>query len=153
MGIPVSMWVPWMSPFDRASRMAAQLAPLLTVELMPYFLKKPFSWAITIGEQSVRAIIPNFSSFTSGPSLGDSGPVDPAGAAGAAVSVFGSQPPRNVAPARPLAAVVRNLRLLIIAPSPPSSKKKSRHSVRNAGLSSCWLRAVGGRSARRVPRR
>ena len=29
--------------------MAAQLAPLLTVELMPYFLKKPFSWAMTIG--------------------------------------------------------------------------------------------------------
>src|SRR5688572_26579731 len=49
-GIPVSMWVAWMSPFESASRIAAQLAPLLTVELMPYFLKNPFSWAMTIGE-------------------------------------------------------------------------------------------------------
>src|SRR5690242_7858133 len=46
MGMPVSMCVPWMSPFDRASRTAAQLACLATVELMPYFLKKPFSWAM-----------------------------------------------------------------------------------------------------------
>src|SRR3954467_9280379 len=38
MGMPVSMCVAWMSPFDSESRMAAQLAPLLTVELMPYFL-------------------------------------------------------------------------------------------------------------------
>jgi hypothetical protein len=29
-GIPVSMWVAWMSPLERASRIAAQLAPLLT---------------------------------------------------------------------------------------------------------------------------
>src|SRR3954447_22073205 len=57
-----------MSPFDSESRMAAQLAPLLTVELMPYFLNNPFSCAITIGEQSVRAIIPNFRSGVSGPS-------------------------------------------------------------------------------------
>ena len=32
--------------------MAAQLAPLVIVALMPYFLKKPFSWAVTKGEQS-----------------------------------------------------------------------------------------------------
>src|SRR6266480_451109 len=38
MGIPVSMWVAWMSPLDSESRMAAQLAPLATTELMPYFL-------------------------------------------------------------------------------------------------------------------
>jgi hypothetical protein len=43
MGIPISMWVPWISPLESESRMTAQLAPLLTVELMPYFLKKPFS--------------------------------------------------------------------------------------------------------------
>jgi hypothetical protein len=43
MGIPVSMWVPWMSPLESASRIAAQLAPLLIVELIPYFLKNPFS--------------------------------------------------------------------------------------------------------------
>ena len=49
MGMPRSMWVAWMSPFESESRMAAQLAPLVTVELMPYFLKRPFSWAMTIG--------------------------------------------------------------------------------------------------------
>src|SRR5690242_17554817 len=54
-GMPMSMCVAWLSPLARASRMAAQLAPLLIVALMPYFVKKPFSWAMTIGEQSVRA--------------------------------------------------------------------------------------------------
>jgi hypothetical protein len=28
------------------------------VEVMPYFLNRPFSWAMTNGEQSVRAMIP-----------------------------------------------------------------------------------------------
>src|SRR2546425_11269878 len=74
MGMPVSMWVAWMSPLERASRMAAQLAPLLTVEWIPYFLKKPFSCAITIGEQSVSAIMPNLRSLISGPSAVPLGP-------------------------------------------------------------------------------
>jgi hypothetical protein len=69
MGMPVSMCVPWRSPLERASRTAAQLACLATVELIPYFLKRPFSWAMTIGEQSVSAIIPNFTSGVSGASL------------------------------------------------------------------------------------
>ena len=73
-GMPVSMCVAWMSPVDSESRMAAQLAPLLTVESMPYFLKRPFSCAMTIGEQSVRAIIPNFSAATSGDSLAHTRP-------------------------------------------------------------------------------
>ena len=51
-----------MSPLESESRMAAQLALLSTVELMPYFLKKPFSWAMTIGEQSVSAMMPKFMS-------------------------------------------------------------------------------------------
>src|SRR5690348_9988834 len=42
-GMPMSMCVAWISPFDNESRMAAQFAPLETVALMPYFLKKPFS--------------------------------------------------------------------------------------------------------------
>src|SRR4051812_1792965 len=46
--------------------MAAQLAPLMIVELMPYFLNSPFSWAITIGEQSVSAIMPKRISGVSG---------------------------------------------------------------------------------------
>src|SRR4029079_15787525 len=91
MGMPMSMCVAWMSPLPRASRIAAQLAPLLTVELMPYFLKKPFSWAMTMGEQSVSSIMPNFRSLTSGPSFGDTGPgVAPAD--GFAGSVFDSHP-------------------------------------------------------------
>lgn len=37
MGMPMSMCVAWMSPLASESRMAAQLAPLVMVELMPYF--------------------------------------------------------------------------------------------------------------------
>src|SRR6266849_6046590 len=58
-----------MSPLVSASRIAAQLAPLLMVEVIPYFRKRPFSCAITIGELSVSAIIPNFKSDVSGASL------------------------------------------------------------------------------------
>src|SRR5262245_38012358 len=66
MGMPVSICVAWMSPLDSESRMAAQLAPFTTVALIPYFLKKPFSCAMTIGEQSVSAIIPKRMSDVSG---------------------------------------------------------------------------------------
>src|SRR5688500_10081550 len=66
-GIPISMWVAWMSPFDRESRIAAQLAPFTIVELIPYFLKNPFSCATTIGELSVSAMIPKRTSGVSGP--------------------------------------------------------------------------------------
>src|SRR6478735_4392838 len=55
-----------MSPLESESRIAAQLAPLMIVELMPYFLNSPFSWAITIGEQSVSAIMPKRKSGASG---------------------------------------------------------------------------------------
>src|SRR5687768_18051187 len=55
-----------MSPLESESRIAAQLAPLIIVALMPYFLKKPFSWAITMGELSVRAMMPIRRSLTSG---------------------------------------------------------------------------------------
>src|SRR4051812_26364602 len=65
-GMPVSMCVAWMSPFDSESRIAAQLAPLMTVELMPYFLNSPFSCAITMGELSVSAMMPKRMSVTSG---------------------------------------------------------------------------------------
>src|SRR6187551_3149985 len=66
MGMPSNMWVAWISPLDKESRMAAQLAPLMIVELMPYFLNSPFSCAITIGEQSVSAIMPKRKSGVSG---------------------------------------------------------------------------------------
>ena len=39
------------------------------VELMPYFLNNPFSCAMTIGEQSVSAMMPNFIFAVSGASL------------------------------------------------------------------------------------
>jgi hypothetical protein len=42
-GIPKSMCVPWMSPAESESRMAAQFAPFETVDSIPYFLKSPFS--------------------------------------------------------------------------------------------------------------
>ena len=59
--------------------MAAQLAPLLTVELMPYFLKSPFSCAITMLEQSVSAMMPSLMSAVSGASLAKTLPVQLAG--------------------------------------------------------------------------
>src|SRR6185436_12351852 len=99
MGIPSSMCVAWMSPFDSESRMAAQLAPLLTVELMPYFLNSPFSCAMTIGEQSVRAIMPNFMAAVSGASLAKAVPTQPLG-----------RPPSNAVTVRPFAARPRNCR-------------------------------------------
>src|SRR5258707_7726446 len=112
-GMPISMCVAWISPFASASRMAAQLAPLLTVELMPYFLKKPFSCAMTIGEQSVRAIMPNLRSLTSGPSLGDRGPGVAPPTVGAAV--LESQPLSRAAAARPVTEVDRKLRRLLFS--------------------------------------
>ncbi len=48
--------------------MAAQFAPLETTDRMPYLLKSPFSWAMTIGEQSVSAMMPNLTSAVSGAS-------------------------------------------------------------------------------------
>jgi hypothetical protein len=66
MGMPISMCVAWMSPLEIASRTAAQLACFTTVELMPYFLKNPFSCAMTMGEQSVSAMMPKRMSATSG---------------------------------------------------------------------------------------
>src|SRR6185295_14789421 len=40
-GMPVSMCVAWMSPFDSESRIAAQLAPLETTELTPDVWNSP----------------------------------------------------------------------------------------------------------------
>src|SRR5437879_11948103 len=54
MGMQMSMCVTWMVPLLKLSRMAAQFAPLVTVELIPYFLNRPFSCAMTMGEQSDR---------------------------------------------------------------------------------------------------
>src|SRR5688500_15697022 len=68
-GMPISIWVACSEPLDRLSRIAAQFAPFVTLELIPYFLKKPFSCAITMGEQSVSAIMPKFTSGASGASL------------------------------------------------------------------------------------
>src|SRR3954464_9757988 len=65
-GMPISMWVACKEPDERLSRIAAQFAPFVTVELMPYFLNRPFSCAITIGEQSVSAIMPKRRSGVSG---------------------------------------------------------------------------------------
>ena len=68
-GMPMSMCVAWIDPLERLSRIAAQFAPFVMVELIPYFLKNPFSCAITMGEQSVSAIIPKFILGASGASV------------------------------------------------------------------------------------
>jgi hypothetical protein len=59
--------------------MAAQFAPFATVESIPYFLNSPFSCAITIGEQSVNAIMPNFIFEVSGASLAKTEPAQRVG--------------------------------------------------------------------------
>src|SRR3954470_2423663 len=46
---------------------------------MPHFLKRPFSCAITIGEQSVSAIMPNFIEGVSGESSAYTLPTQPRG--------------------------------------------------------------------------
>src|SRR4051794_28317030 len=91
-----------MSPLLRPSRMAAQLASLLTVELMPCLRKKPFSWAMTMGEQSVSAMMPNFMSMAS----------FDAEAGGVSEEL---QPLRSDAEPRPAAAAPRKRRRFIFA--------------------------------------
>src|SRR5688572_21123323 len=76
------MWVAWFSPSVNLSRITAQLASLLTVDLIPYFLNSPSSCAITIDEQSVSAMIPNFIVLTSGPSSAHAPPIQPLGRPG-----------------------------------------------------------------------
>src|SRR4051812_28083004 len=102
-GMPISMCVPWIDPVERLSRIAAQFAPFVTVELIPNFLNSPFSCAITMGEQSVSAIMPKLMLGVSGPS-----PVD------AAVAAHEREPSalQSAGAPTPLAARVRNWRRL-----------------------------------------
>src|SRR6185436_13935416 len=67
-GMPISMWVPWFSPTDSLSRITAQDASFETTDWMPNCLKYPSSCAITIGEQSVSAMIPKRMVLVSGES-------------------------------------------------------------------------------------
>ncbi len=67
-GMPISMCVPWFSPRFILSRMTAHDASFETTESMPNFLKKPSSCAITIGAQSVSAMMPNRIVLVSGES-------------------------------------------------------------------------------------
>ncbi len=57
-GIPRSMWVAWFSPSESRSRITAHEASLEMVDSIPCFLKSPSSWAITMEEQSVSAMMP-----------------------------------------------------------------------------------------------
>src|SRR5258705_10213354 len=59
--------------------MAAQFAPFETVDSIPHFLNKPFSWAMTMGELSVSAMIPNFIFGASGESSAETPPAQPRG--------------------------------------------------------------------------
>src|SRR5688500_11936540 len=91
--------------------MAAQLAPLLIVELMPYFLNSPFSWAMTSGEQSVRAMMPHLRSLTSCASLAGVAPISSGGTAEEAVE--SPHPLTAASDPSPAAAPPRNNRRLI----------------------------------------
>src|SRR4029450_5073174 len=123
MGMPSSMCVAWMSPLLSESRIAAQLAPLLTTLLMPCFLNRPFSWAITMGEQSVSAIIPNFISLVSGASLAHTRPVGRSAAASAVRLV-----PTNARRLRDVSAGrgVRLARIVFMSGSPCSTDPPRR---------------------------
>src|SRR5262245_5804765 len=79
--------------------MAAQFAPLATVTSSPYFLKYPFSAAITNGEQSVNAMIPQRSFDISGASPTGVEPAQPRG-----------KPANRVAAAVPRAARFKKVR-------------------------------------------
>ncbi len=56
--VPSSRCVAWFSPSVRRSRMTAHDASFEIVDSIPYFLKRPSSWAMTIDEQSVSAMMP-----------------------------------------------------------------------------------------------
>src|SRR5258705_5851615 len=73
------MCVAWFSPSVRRSRMTAHDASFEIVDSMPYFLKSPSSWAITIDEQSVRAMMPILTFGVSGPSAAYTPPAQPVG--------------------------------------------------------------------------
>src|SRR5689334_10422953 len=102
-GMPISMWVAWFSPSDSLSRITAHDASFETTELMPNFLKKPSSCAMTIGEQSVSAIIPKRMFGVSGESSAYAPPTHPAGT-----------PFINVAAPLTATAVFRNLRRVVL---------------------------------------
>src|SRR5205823_3608263 len=78
-GMPMSMCVAWFSPSDSLSRFTAHDASFDTTELMPNFLKNPSSCAMTIGAQSVSAIMPKRMFGVSGESSAYTLPVQPAG--------------------------------------------------------------------------
>ena len=67
-GMPISMCVAWFSPIDSLSRITAHDASFEMIDSMPNCLKYPSSCAITIGEQSVSAMIPKRIVFVSGES-------------------------------------------------------------------------------------
>ena len=148
MGMPSSMCVAWMSPFESESRMAAQLAPFTTVELMPYFLKSPFSCATTIGEQSVSAIIPNRRSGVSGPSLADQRPAAAALLLGFGSSTFFFRYMREASAAAPIARAVACEKL-----APPCALTGLTYCLGSLGYG--WLHGtlpLGGECSRGVGR-
>ena len=67
-GMPRRRCVAWFSPRVKRSRITAQEASLEIVDSIPYFLKSPNSWAMTMEEQSVSAMIPIRTLGVSGPS-------------------------------------------------------------------------------------
>src|SRR5688572_1117907 len=112
--MPNSMCVAWFSPTFILSRMTAHDASFDTTEVMPNFLKKPSSWAITIGAQSVSAIMPNRTVVVSGPSAAYTPPAQCRGS------------PAISAPTAP-AAPFTNVRRFISPPGPASLPIGEQH--------------------------
>src|SRR5688500_11117173 len=80
---------------------------------MPYFLNTPCSWAITSGEQSVSALMPNLRSATSGASLAGIAPPRSGGTLG---ELLLSPQPLRARDDSPAAAAPINIRRLTCDP-------------------------------------
>ena len=127
-GIPSSMWVAWFSPSVRRSRITAHDASFEIVDSMPYFLKSPSSWAITIDEQSVSAMMPILTFGVSGPSAAYTPPAQPAGTpASSAAALVVSRNCRRVRCTDHLPDRKMAPGLLMEASAPSLSPRRVRH--------------------------
>src|SRR3989442_13118404 len=145
-GMPSSKWVAWFSPSVRRSRMTAHEASFEIVDSIPCFRNSPSSWAITIDEQSVSAMMPTRTFGVSGASDAYAVPRQPIGtpASSAAAPVVFTKSRRVSAtrPPWPNAWAKQKRRQCL--------RTRQRRRERPSAPSSARTR--GGRSAAGVPR-
>src|SRR6059036_1426260 len=145
-GMPSSKWVAWFSPSVRRSRMTAHDASFEIVDSMPCFLNRPSSWAITIDEQSVSAMMPMRTFGVSGASDAYAVPRQPSGtpASSAAAAVVFTKSRRVTH--SPFLALLDGAR----QKNAPCLRTRQRRRERPSAPSSARTRR--GRSAAGMPR-